>query len=270
MSRLRERLQARAAERFVGREAELVLFDDSLAADQPPVSVFVVHGPGGVGKTTLLERVRAMAATRGVDSLRVDARDVEPTPDGVLRALAAGLDLPLQEATLARVSERFARAPRRLLVIDTFEHLVHLDAWLRDSLLPELPEQTVVLIATREAPDPAWTTDPLWREGARVLGLGNLSRADGRRYLEARGIAHDQCEPLLDLTYAHPLALTLVADVVAATGVVPETLGNDVVRRLAERFTAQAPSDLHRRALELCALARVTTEALLSDVVGAG
>ena len=42
-----------------------------------------------------------------------------------------------------------------------------------------------------------------------------------------------------------------------------------MVRQLAARFTAQAPSESHRRALEVCAHARVTTEPLLADAVDA-
>ena len=93
MTRLVDRLRARAAERFVGREAELALVRESLALDPPPVAVFFVHGPGGVGKTSLLERVRALAASHGIDSLRLDARDIEPAPHGFLSALGAALGL---------------------------------------------------------------------------------------------------------------------------------------------------------------------------------
>lgn len=270
MARIRDRLLARAAERFVGRDAELELIGQSLAAESPPVSVFIVHGPGGVGKTTLLERARVLAASHGVDSLRLDARDIEPTPDGVLRALGAALGLPAADAALHAVIERWSSAGRRMLVIDTFEHLAHLEAWLRQALFAEFPEQSIALIASRTNPDPAWTTDPLWREGARVLSLRNLTRDEGRRYLRARAVAARHHERALDLSYGHPLALTMLADIIEATGDVPETLDTDIVRRLAERFTAQAPTDLHRRALEVSAHARITTEALLADAADPG
>src|SRR5688500_10927846 len=133
MARLVDRLRARAAERFVGRETELGLIGASLGTEPPPVAVFVVHGPGGVGKTSLLERARALAASHGLDSLRLDARDVEPTAPGVVRALGKALGLDPGDATLPRVLERCADAPRRLLLLDTFERLAHLDGWLRDT-----------------------------------------------------------------------------------------------------------------------------------------
>ena len=267
MTRLVDRLRARAAERFVGRETELALMRESLALDPPPVAVFFVHGPGGVGKTSLLERVRALAASHGIDSLRLDARDMEPAPHGVLNALGAALGLGAGEVTLARVVERWSQQPRRLLVIDTFECIAHLDAWLRETLLPELPDTTRVVIAARVTPDPAWTTDALWREGARVIGLRNLAAPECARYLDARAIPVELHERIVQTSHGHPLALTLLADIAAASGELPAELGTDVVRRLAERFTAQAPTELHRRALEVCAHARITTEPLLADAV---
>ncbi|HEX2541304.1 MAG TPA: hypothetical protein VHM00_09515 [Caldimonas sp.] len=267
MDRLVDRLRSRAAQHFVGRTTELALLDQSLAIDPPPVPVFVVHGPGGVGKTSLLERVRALAASHGIDSLRLDARDIEPTPPGVLRALGRAFGLAPENADVASVLASCAGTPRRLLLIDTFERIAHLEAWLRETVLAELPETTRVLIAGRSTPDAAWRTDPLWREGARVIGLRNLAADECASLLAARGIAAPCHERLIEISHGHPLALTLLADVVARSGEVPAELGRDVVRELAERFGAQAPTELHRRALEVCAHARVTTEALLADAV---
>ena len=52
--RLADRLAAVRRGRFVGRRAELALFRSALLADEPPFAVLHIHGPGGVGKTTLL------------------------------------------------------------------------------------------------------------------------------------------------------------------------------------------------------------------------
>ncbi|AMO24645.1 ATP-binding protein [Ramlibacter solisilvae] len=266
MDRLLDRLQARAAQCFVGRQRELALIESALADDPPRVSVFVIHGAGGIGKTSLLEQVRRLAKARGVASLRLDARDIEPTPHGFLRALGTALELDPGDCTLGRVLERWAQGERRLLVLDTCEHLSHLEGWLRRTLLPELPDSTRVVLASR-ALDPDWQTDPLWHEGARVIGLGNLEPAHCERHLGARGVPEQHHAQIVQLSRGHPLAMTLLSDVVLATGQVPDALGPDLVRQLAGRFTAQAESDMHRRALEVCAHARVTTESLLAETV---
>lgn len=262
-------MRSRIARTFVGRETELALFTESIDTDPPLVPVFLVHGPGGIGKTTWLERARALAAVRGIDSVRLDARDVEPSVPGLTHALAAAFGAPGRTADLRGLHAYCAQAPRRLLVIDTFEQLAHLEGWLRESFLAELPDTTRVLIASRSTPDAVWRTDPLWREAARVFGLRNLSAGESARYLDVRGIAAQHHEAVMRLCHGHPLALTLVADVVASSGAVPERLDRDVIRQLAERFGAQAPTELHRRALQVCAHARVTTEALLADAVDA-
>ncbi|SFN17790.1 hypothetical protein [Variovorax sp. OV329] len=270
MDRLADRMRSRIARTFVGREPELALFSDSLAEDPPAVPIFFIHGPGGIGKTCLLERARALAAAHGIDSVRIDARDIEASLHGLTRALADALGDPAQGVDLPSVLAHCARMPRRLLVIDSYEHLEYLDGWLRENFLAQLPGAMRVLIAGRGAPDAAWRTHPMWREAARVLGLRNLDTGECACYLAARGIDATEVQAIAQVTHGHPLALTLVADVVASSGEVPQQLGLDVVRQLAERFTAQSPTELHRRALEVCAHARVTTEALLTDTVDAG
>lgn len=268
MDRLLDRLQSRAAEYFVGRQQELSFIASALTDDEDRVPVFVVHGPGGVGKTSLLEQLRRIARVRGVPSLRLDARDIEPTPHGFLRALGGVLELDPADCTLGRVVDRWAQGENRLLVLDTCERMGQLEGWLRRTLLPELAGSTRVVMASRTL-DPGWQTDPLWREGARVLALRNLDATHCERHLELRGVPPEFHARIVQLSRGHPLALTLLADTVLATGSVPDELGTDLVRQLAERFTAHAESDMHRRALEVCAHARITTEALLADAVSA-
>jgi hypothetical protein len=268
MSRIVDRLRQQAGQHFVGRESELSLFREALASDRPPFAIFLVHGPGGVGKTALLEQMRAQAAEAGMDSLRLDARDLGGSMAGLLGGLARALGLPDEPpTTLLAVLTRWRERPRRLLVIDTFEHLVHMQAWLRDHLLAELPEETLVVLAGRNVPDRFWQTDPLWRSGTRVLGLRNLSPDETDRILHARGIDPALREGALRLTYGHPLTLTLVADIVRATGSVPDQLDTDVIRRLTDCFTDNVPSPLHQDALRLCAAARATTQDMLAKLI---
>jgi hypothetical protein len=140
---------------------------------------------------------------------------------------------------------------------------------VRDTLLPALPSQVTIVLAGRQVPDTRWTAHPLWCDAMRCIGLDSLSREEANRLLDVHGVALDAHAGVLDLCHGHPLALVLVADEVRRLGRVPTGLGPDLVRALTKRCVAQAPTALHRAALETCARARTTTVALLSDVVDA-
>jgi hypothetical protein len=103
----------------------------------------------------------------------------------------------------------------------------------------------------------------------RVVSLRNLSPEVSRQYLQACGVDPDRQEQLVELAHGHPLGLSLLADVVVRGGeAAADPLTPDLVGTLLQRFVEIVPSGLHRRALEVCAPARVTTEALLREVLG--
>ena len=52
--RLSDRLNQARQRGFVGRGSELALFESALLAQELPVNLVYVFGPGGIGKTTLL------------------------------------------------------------------------------------------------------------------------------------------------------------------------------------------------------------------------
>jgi hypothetical protein len=79
-----------------------------------------------------------------------------------------------------------------------------------------------------------------------------------------------QHQPVLEFTHGHPLALSLVADVFEQGQDIQFQIDvePDIVKILLERFVQDLPSSDRRMALEACALVRVTTEALLSKMLG--
>ncbi|MFY9461437.1 MAG: ATP-binding protein [Aquabacterium commune] len=267
MVRIVDRLRQRSQACFFGREGELQRFQRSLADEVPQASVFLVHGPGGIGKTALVEQMQEMAHQAGLSVLRLDGRSIEPSIYGVLQGLASHLGLGAEQAQLELILQGWRRQPRRLLVIDTFEHLHHLSLWLRDRVLAELPQQSLAILAGRDAPNDLWLTDPIWRHGSHVIGLRNLPVPACEQALIARELPPAQRQAIIKLSHGHPLAMMLLADLVKVKGEVPDALDTDLIRKLTDCFASQTPSALHREALELSALARVTTEGLLADVV---
>ena len=182
---LGQRLQRERARRFVGRAAELELFAARLevaAADgttweqldtDVPTSVFDpsdlfsvlwVHGPGGIGKSTLLAAYANAARNAGFTVAQVDGGRIRPTPAGIRAAVRNSL----------------GRAPGlrsdSVVIIDAAERLDAAEEWLREEFLPGLPTKTLVIIAGHRPPGEQWRSDPGWRDLLRVVSLRNLLR----------------------------------------------------------------------------------------------
>jgi hypothetical protein len=268
LPRLANRLSVLRDKYFVGRAAELEVFRTALHGDitERPVALFFVHGPGGVGKSVLLRQFRRMAEAAGARVAYLDGRDFEASPAGFLRALQAQLDIAEDASPLEALACGDARP---VLLVDTYELLTPLDTWMRELFLPQLPDRALVVLAGRQSPSAGWRADPAWSELAHVLPLRNLHPSDTRAYLQARGLPEAQHASILAFTHGHPLALSLVANLLIdekSRAFRPEH-APDVVRTLLERFVEGVPSPAHWRALAVCAHARVTTEALLAKVL---
>jgi hypothetical protein len=173
----RVRLSDSAARTFVGRREELALLRGAVADVEPPFVVAFVHGPGGIGKSRLPQA--ALAATSpGARALLLDCRDVEPTPRGLIRAIARGLGDPGPDAGLDGVVEALAAGPpRTVLALDTYEVFGLLDSWVRRVFVPALPDGVVTVVAGREPPAAAWLTGPGWAGLVGEVRLNALGRA---------------------------------------------------------------------------------------------
>jgi hypothetical protein len=258
-------LASRRRRRFVGRAHEIELFRVALDSAEPLLSMLHIHGPAGIGKTTLLDVFAGLAADAGASIVRVDGRDVVPSPPVVLEALRGVLEVPEGEGAIMGPSD----SGRLVVLFDTYERLGLLDDWVRTRLLPRLPATALTVVAGRRPPGSAWRADPAWRELLRVVSLRNLSPEESRQYLHACGVDPARHDQLVEVAHGHPLGLSLLADVVVRGGeTAADPLTPDLVGTLLRQFVEVVPSGRHRRALEVCALARVTTEALLREVLG--
>ena len=166
-TRIADRLASERRRRFVGRENELEIFRTALLADEPPFVALHVNGPGGVGKSTLLEEFARVAREAGRIVVRIDGRNIEASPLGFIVALNRALGVDRCE--LSTAIEHWAMGA--VLLVDTYELLTSLDDWLRETLLPQLPARSLVVIAGRHEPGTTWRTDVQTRAGPFWIGV---------------------------------------------------------------------------------------------------
>lgn len=267
---LAERLEAARRSQFVGREKECTLFRNALSAAEPPFNILHVYGPGGVGKTTLLREFDWLARESGRRTIHLDARTIEPSPSAFQGALRMALDAPATQTPQEYLRQAAStQGMGHVIFIDTSELLTPLDNWLRDEFFPAMPSTMMTVFSGRNPPSVGWRTDPGWQPFVRFLQLRNLDPKESEAYLNKRQIPAGRHRAILNFTHGHPLALSLVVDLHtqhADTDFRPEAAPN-VIAALIDRLIANVPSVAHRAGLEACAMVRLTTEPLLTELL---
>lgn len=212
---------------LVGRQAEIEQIVGMI--ERAPVVTLV--GAGGIGKTSLAERVAHELRGRCGERVLFVALASAATRDDVLLAIAAELGLDAAGVPDAeRLADAFVESPG-LLVLDNAEHVVDLVADLVDTLTSRATALRV-LVTSREplhisveaafrvsplaVPDGNASVDEMMRHSAVELFLARIRAATPDCAVDAAGIRliGDICRRLDGL----PLAIELAAARVATLG----------------------------------------------------
>lgn len=245
---------------FVGREVEVDRIFRALLGDDGARLVHV-HGPGGIGKTSVLQELVLGLAARELPFAELHAEHVAAQPRSFEHAVALAFGCE----HFAELGHKLRPHARSVLLVDGLESLHTLGNWFLDALLPRLPDSVLLVIASRAAPPRRWLSDPAWCGMALEVALAPLDDAASRLLLAGRGLTGERAEPVLAFAKGHPLALALGAAVVER-GVDPREVprNRDVIDALVDVFAAHAPSPEHRRALEAASLLTSIDENLLA------
>ena len=243
---------------LAGRDAELRLLRQ-VTAPGGPVVVYV-HGPAGIGKTTLVSALDACLEDEGVRRLHVAAGAVEPTPAAILTALGRVIDRPVQ--TVAELAATLANLKNvTVIMVDDVDTWRLAASWLRAELLPALPASTRVVLAGTTPPPPAWSTE--YGQYFLDIKLGALPRPESDAAVGAAGLSAEVAERIWRLSAGHPLGLRMAIHA-ARTG----SLGTerDAGKLASAILHAIGDNDL-RRAVEACAIVRRGDRALMSAIL---
>ena len=238
MTTLRGRIARRDAEYFVGRVDELAWFARALRGETDQRVVHVV-GPGGIGKSTLVREVERRADANGARSVWIDGREVAPF-------------LPQVEQAVADVA---SDAPT-MIVFDSYELISSLDGFLRDVVIPDLDESTLVVFLSRQPPARGWF-ERGWDALVHTIRLGPLDPSATEQLAIAHGADVDEVPQLVQWSHGSPLAV-----VVGASRGAGRSVGE-----LADRLLGDEHDTSRQRVLSVASIARVTTPEMLAEVL---
>ncbi len=263
---LRSRIEEARHAGFIGRAEQREAFVALLEAPAPEANLVYVHGPAGIGKSTLLNEYAFCAREAGWDIFALDLRDAEPSVEALHAFIASRAPFTVDASGLRLAPDAPARF---VLLLDTCESAGEAGERVMLHLLDVLPREGLVVAAGRGTGGTRLHTDTGWRALTRWQPLSVLEREEGRALLDARQVPSDQQESVLDFASGHPLALSLVADAFEQNPdyhFEPEA-APDVTAALLRRFVDQIPDRAHRHALYAIGLPPVTDEPLLASML---
>lgn len=252
---------------FVGRQNEISIFNSLAFSEHPSKVLLYVFGPGGQGKTTLLKYLVESCLEKKCRHIQLNGLELEAHPGAVLMALKNALQLPEHQNPVEYMG---GLSEKMILFIDAYEKLNPLDDWFRVEFLPSMPSCVFTVICSRKVPSNNWLSDPGWKQLMECRQLRNFSPHESKSFLSRRGIPPEQMKPILDFTHGHPLALSLVADTMAQQThkvFLPEETP-DMMGTLLSAFLQEVPGPAHRTALEIAAMVNITTESVITEVMG--
>lgn len=237
---------------MVGRRRELEHADALIARNEPTPTLLVVYGPGGIGKSRLLDEIAARGRRAGRLVRRLRAEDIDGS---VARPPQSGNHLA-------------NRANQPLLfLIDECDDSEIIARWVIQAHFPAAASALVVIATRKPPPTGLRDTDRLRRA---QLDLGALSPEESAELLSRHTLDAATIPRLVSIAAGHPLALLLLAELVGRGVSLPASLEQvpDLLQALVQRVAETTSDPDQRAALDALVVAGAMTEPLLAAMTG--
>ena len=264
-----QRLSKSSIGAFVGRKPELDTLMNAFSAPEPPFVVAYIHGPGGIGKSFLLQNLISRITSNIGRIVFLDCRNIEPTATGFLDRLSAAIGQENGEHELDDVLSHLSESRyKTLLCLDQYENFTLMDTWLRQVFIPALPDTVLTVIASRYAPQAAWFTTPGWQDLFKEVPLKELSDEESTRMLETRRLNTDQIQRVKLFAHGYPLALELGAAALHSQPDLEVHAGPSakIVSQLSRAILSGISRDM-MEAVEAMSTVRWTTEPIMGALL---
>lgn len=166
----------------------------------------------GSDKQTVVNKFTAAAREAAATVIRIDGRNVEPTPSGLMAYLCSQTSKTTDKLDLL-AKHISGLADRVVLVFENYEVLRLADFWIRSELIPSLDANVRIIFSSREPPAVGWINSAIWQqhftkitlptdnpedsvESAMHL-LDEVSDAEVRRALTSLSISRRITHPLI-------------------------------------------------------------------------
>ena len=91
--------------------------------------------------------------------------------------------------------------------MDNYQLFRVADTWLRQVLVPSLPDNVRVILCGREPPVSAWFVLPEWEGPFRSIPLSPLGEKDALELLSNAGVGEQDARRINRFAHGYPLAL---------------------------------------------------------------
>ncbi len=263
--------------RFVDRKAQRQLFELALASKDRKWQILNLFGPTGIGKSVLLNAFKRQFSSHDHLFILTDTDELEDSPDRFLVMLHHRIEplVWMRDTSLDSVIE----AVHNLIddgihITFAFDHhnkANTFNRWLRETFLPQLPPQCIIVVASRHPLEEWWGGDSTWNQLIKPLPLSNFTFEESTTYLKAHGINNrHQIRQAWHFTDGLPLALSMVASVVEREG--PEAIQNlsqrtDLTQKLVQHWHKETSSEGICELVEAASIVRCFNLDLLSQLV---